>query len=105
MIQKESVLWVADNSGAKELQCIHIVGSTRKRYAYLGDIIVCAVKKAIPGGTVKKGDVVKVLSGKDKGKQGEVIQVLPAAGKVLVKNIAVVTKHVKARKQGDVSAI
>ena len=45
MIQKESYLEVADNSGAKALQCIHIVGSTRKRYAYLGDTIKCAVKK------------------------------------------------------------
>jgi large subunit ribosomal protein L14 len=61
MIQKESYLEVADNSGAKELQCIHIVGSTRKRYAYLGDVIKCSVKKAIPGGMVKKGDVVTAV--------------------------------------------
>lgn len=58
MLQKESYLEVADNSGAKALQCIHIVGSTRKRYAYLGDLIKCAVKKAIPGSMVKKGEVV-----------------------------------------------
>lgn len=61
MIQKQSYLEVADNSGAKELQCIHIEGSTRKRYAYLGDTIVCSVKKAIPGGMVKKGEVVKAV--------------------------------------------
>jgi large subunit ribosomal protein L14 len=61
MIQKESYLEVADNSGAKALQCIHIVGSTRKRYAFLGDTIKCAVKKAIPGGMVKKGDVVNAV--------------------------------------------
>lgn len=61
MIQKQTYLEVADNSGAKELQCIHIVGSTRKRYAYLGDIIVCAVKRATPGGLVKKSDVVKAV--------------------------------------------
>lgn len=61
MVQKESYLEVADNSGAKELQCIHIVGSTRKRYAYLGDRIICAVKKATPGGMVKKGDVVPAV--------------------------------------------
>ncbi len=61
MIQKESYLEVADNSGAKELQCIHIIGSTRKRYAYLGDMIKCAVKKAIPGGMVKKGEVVTAV--------------------------------------------
>lgn len=61
MIQKESYLEVADNSGAKLLQCIHIVGSTRKRFAYIGDQIKCAVKAAIPGGTVKKGDVVDAV--------------------------------------------
>jgi large subunit ribosomal protein L14 len=61
MIQKESYLQVADNTGAKLLQCIHISGSTRKRYAYLGDEIRCAVKKAIPGGIVKKGEVVTAV--------------------------------------------
>lgn len=61
MIQKQTYLVVADNSGAKELQCIHVTGSTNKRYAYLGDIVKCAVKKAIPGGLVKKGDVVDVV--------------------------------------------
>lgn len=61
MIQKESYLDVADNSGAKLLQCIHIVGSTRKRYAYLGDLVKCSVKVAIPRGNVKKGEVVDVL--------------------------------------------
>lgn len=61
MIQKESYLTVADNSGAKEVQCIHIVGGTGKRFAYIGDRIKCAVKKAIPGGTVKKGQVVDVV--------------------------------------------
>jgi large subunit ribosomal protein L14 len=61
MIQKESNLIVADNSGAKMIRCIHIIGSTRKRYAYLGDLVKCAVKKAIPGGAVKKGDVVTAI--------------------------------------------
>jgi len=58
MIQKESYLTVADNSGARLLQCFHIIGSTRKRYAYLGDLVKCSVKKAIPGGMVKKGEIV-----------------------------------------------
>jgi large subunit ribosomal protein L14 len=58
MIQKQTYLEVADNSGAKSLQCIHLVGSTGKRFAYLADIIKCAVKSAIPGATVKKSDVV-----------------------------------------------
>lgn len=61
MIQKQSYLKVADNSGAKEVMCIHICGSTRKRYAYLGDIIICAVKSAIPGGTVPKSKVVTAI--------------------------------------------
>src|SRR3990167_8002216 len=61
MIQKESVLEVADNSGAKVLKCIHVVGSTGKRFARIGDIIRCAVKSAIPGGQVKKGDVVTAV--------------------------------------------
>lgn len=57
MIQKMTRLVVADNSGAKEVSCIHVVGSTGRRYAYVGDIIKCAVKRAIPGGKVKKGEV------------------------------------------------
>lgn len=61
MIQKESNLEVADNSGAKSLRCIHIIGSTRKRFAFLGDTIKCSVKKAIPGGMVKKGEVVTAV--------------------------------------------
>ena len=61
MIQKQSYLQVADNSGAKEMQCISIIGSTRKRFARLGDLIKCAVKKATPGGTVKKSDVVTAV--------------------------------------------
>ncbi len=61
MLQKESYLEVADNSGAKSLQVIHVVGSTGKRFAYLGDEVVCAVKSAIPGGQVKKGEVVRAV--------------------------------------------
>ncbi len=57
MVQKQSRLIVADNSGAKELMVIEVTGGTRKRYAYLGDLVKVTVKKAIPGGTVKKGEV------------------------------------------------
>lgn len=60
MVQKQSYLVVGDNSGAKELMVIHIVGSTKKRYAYLGDLVVCSVKVAMPGGMVKKKQVVLV---------------------------------------------
>ena len=61
MIQQESRLKVADNSGAKELLCIRVLGGTNKRYAKVGDEIVCSVKNATPGGVVKKGDVVKAV--------------------------------------------
>lgn len=59
MIQMYSYLDVADNTGAKEVMCIQVLGGTRRRVAYLGDIIKASVKKAIPGGDVKPGDVVK----------------------------------------------
>ncbi len=61
MIQTETRLRVADNSGAKELLCIRILGGTSRKYANIGDVIVCAVKEASPGGMVKKGDVVKAV--------------------------------------------
>lgn len=61
MIQKQTLLDVADNSGAKKLMVIHVCGSTRKRFASLGEIVKVSVKKAIPGGTVKKGDVLSAV--------------------------------------------
>ena len=61
MIQMQSHLKVADNTGAKELQCIRVLGGTRRKYANIGDVIVASVKKAAPGGMVKKGDVVKAV--------------------------------------------
>jgi large subunit ribosomal protein L14 len=61
MIQQQSLIKVADNTGAKELMCIRVLGGTGRRYANIGDIVVCSVKKAIPGGMVKKGDVVKAV--------------------------------------------
>lgn len=61
MIQQESRLSVADNSGAKELLCIRVMGGSMRRYANIGDIIVASVKDATPGGVVKKGDVVKAV--------------------------------------------
>ena len=61
MIQQESRLRVADNTGAKELLCIRVLGGSHRRYAGIGDIIVATVKDAIPGGNVKKGDVVKAV--------------------------------------------
>ena len=61
MIQQESRLNVADNSGAKEVLCIKVEGSTRRRYAKVGDTIVCTIKKAIPNGIAKKSEVVKAV--------------------------------------------
>ena len=61
MIQQESRMKVADNTGAKELLCIRVLGGTGRRYANIGDVIVATVKKATPGGMVKKGDVVKAV--------------------------------------------
>ncbi len=61
MIQVESRLKVADNTGAKQVQCIKVLGGTRRRYATIGDIIVVSVKKAIPNGTAKKGEIYKAV--------------------------------------------
>ena len=61
MIQQETRLKVGDNTGAKELLCIRVLGGTGRRYASVGDIIIASVKEATPGGVVKKGDVVKAV--------------------------------------------
>jgi|SRR5699024_4346375 len=61
MIQTQTKLNVADNSGARQLQCIKVLGDSKRRYAGVGDLISCSVKNAIPGGTVKKGEVVKAV--------------------------------------------
>lgn len=61
MIQQQSYLKVADNTGAKEIMCIRVLGGSGRRYANIGDVIVASVKKAAPGGVVKKGEVVKAV--------------------------------------------
>lgn len=61
MIQQQSYLKVADNTGAKEIMCIRVLGGSGKRYANIGDVVVASVKKATPGGMVKKGEVVKAV--------------------------------------------
>ena len=61
MIQQESYLKVADNTGAKEIKCIRVLGGTKRKYGNIGDVIVASVRKAAPGGTVKKGEVVKAV--------------------------------------------
>ena len=61
MIQQQTLMKVADNTGAKELMCIRVLGGTGRRYANIGDVVVACVKKAAPGGVVKKGEVVKAV--------------------------------------------
>ena len=61
MVQQQTYLKVADNTGAKELMCIRVLGGSGRRYANIGDVVVASVKKAAPGGVVKKGDVVKAV--------------------------------------------
>ena len=61
VIQQQTLLKVADNTGAKELMCIRVLGGTGRKFGNIGDVIVCSVKKAAPGGVVKKGDVVKAV--------------------------------------------
>jgi large subunit ribosomal protein L14 len=61
MIQMQSRLKIADNTGAREVMCINVLGGTRKKYARVGDVIVASVKRAIPGGVAKKGDVVRAV--------------------------------------------
>ena len=61
MIQQESYLKVADNTGAKEIKCIRVLGGSTRKYGNIGDVIVASVRKAAPGGTVKKGEVVKAV--------------------------------------------
>ena len=61
MLQQQSYMKVADNTGAKELMCIRVLGGTGRRYANIGDVVVACVKKATPGGVVKKGDVVRAV--------------------------------------------
>ncbi len=61
MVQQQTILKVADNSGAKEIMCIRVLGGSYRRYGNIGDVIIASVKKATPGGAVKKGDVVKAV--------------------------------------------
>ena len=61
MIQMQTMLKVADNSGARKVQCIKVIGGSKRRYAGLGDVIICSVKEAMPHGNVKKGDVVRCV--------------------------------------------
>ena len=81
MIQQESRLKVADNTGAKELLCIRVMGGSTRRYANIGDVIVASVKDATPGGMVKKGDTVKVMETRplSKDKRWRLVEIVEKA--------------------------
>src|SRR6267378_4526530 len=124
MIQMQTNLDVADNSGARRVMCIKVLGGSKRRYATVGDVIVVSIKEAIPRGKVKKGDVMKavvvrvrkdirravgavmaakirkgdkviVLNGRDKGRTGEVFEVRPGDNKALVRGVNLVKRHQK----------
>ena len=116
MIQQETRLHVADNTGAKELLAIRVLGGSKRRYAGLGDVIVASVKDAIPGGSVKKGDVVKAVVVRTvkehrrvdgsyiKFDENAVTRVLPN-DRLIVEGVQIVKKHVRATQQGQQSGI
>ena len=99
MIQVQTEMLVADNTGAKRIECIKVLGGSKRRYASIGDTIVVAVKEAIPKGKVKKGSKVKILTGRDKKKEGEVIEIDRPNSRAKVQGINIVKKHVKTTKE------
>ena len=140
MVMQQSKLKVADNSGARELMVIRVLGGSKVRYGNIGDVVVGTVKKAIPNGTVKEGkvvkavivrsvqglrredgsyikfddnawvlikvgDKVKVLAGKDKGKEGRVLVTLKKKDRVVVEGINIVKKHLKPGRTNETGGI
>src|ERR671916_84136 len=119
MVQQETRLRVADNSGAREILCIRVKGGSHRRYAGVGDVITATVKQASPQGGVRKGEVVEavivrtrkqfgrsddqviVISGKDAGKRGRVLRTDPKRRKVYVEHLNIVKKHQRPRSMKD----
>src|SRR5205823_5909956 len=122
MIQMRSILDVADNSGARKIAVINPIGGSTGRYARLGDIVTASVKEATPDGNVKKGQVVKavivrtrkeqrrkdgsyirfdrnaavlVTTGKDRGRRGRVLKVLPEKNRLIVEGVNIIKRHTK----------
>src|ERR1700728_291530 len=104
MIRIQTNLDVADNSGARRVMCIKVLGGSKRKYATIGDVIVVSVKEAIPRGRVKKGDTVIVIAGRDKGRTGEVIEMRRTDGRALVRGVNVVKRHQKqsASQEGGI---
>ncbi len=90
MIQMQTNLDVADNSGARRVQCIKVLGGSKRKYASVGDIIVVSVKEAIPRGRVRKGDVRRAV----------VVSVNPKAGKAVVDGVNVAVRHERQTQRG-----
>ena len=86
MVQQQTILNVADNSGAKKLMIIRVLGGSKKRFGRIGDIVVASVKEAIPGGNVKKGDVVKAVIVRTRKEYGSYIKFDDNAGVIINTN-------------------
>src|SRR5438477_40594 len=102
MVQVQTVLDVADNSGARKVMCIKVLGGSKRRYASVGDVIVVAVKVKYKN---KKNDMVMVVAGRDRGKTGKVMRVLPERGRVVVERLNIVKRHSKSRGAGSPGGI
>ena len=106
MIQPFTRLKAADNSGAKEIMCIKVLGGSFRKFGNIGDVIVASVKSANPGGVVKKGEVVKaVIVRTSSGKRGKVILVDRENGKVMVQGLNVVKRHTRPRSAQEKGGI
>src|SRR5438552_2018300 len=97
MVQQETILRIADNSGARRALVIRVLGGSKRRYAGLGDVVVVTVKDAIP--------TVQVISGDDKGKRARVLRVNPKTGRVTLEGINVVTRHRKATQTTEAGKV
>src|SRR5438445_801695 len=102
MIQEESNLLVADNSGAKRVRCIRILGGHERRYAGLGDVIVVSVKAAIPNGQVKKGEVT---TGKARGNRGKVHRIYQEKNRILIEGVNIMKRHERPNQRNQQGGI
>ena len=102
MLQQESRLKVADNSGARELLVIRVLGGSKVKTGNIGDVVVGTVKDAIPNSNIPKGKVVKaVIAGSNKGKQGKIIKTLRKENRVVVEGVNIIKKHQKPNQMNQ----